>query len=121
MLSSGARTAQGRGEFVPYHRQAELTQVGPLTWHYVVPWPAAEGWPQGDGDEKDFGGVPAAVSETPDWKLCGERRDGKLVSSKGPGRPEAVPLDQPLGIVTLLELQQRPAQLLDSGEEPHPE
>ena len=48
-----------------------------------------------------------SVIETPDWSLCGESRDGKLVLSNGGRRPEAVPLDQPVGIVSCLERQQR--------------
>jgi hypothetical protein len=51
--------------------------------------------------------VPPAVIGTPVWSLCGERRDGKLILSNGSRRSEAVPLDQPVGIVRLLELQQR--------------
>src|ERR687886_612047 len=66
-------------------------------------------------------GVPAAADETPAWSLCGESRDGKLILSNGSRRSEAVPLDQPFGIVRLLERQQRLAELLDTGEEPHPE
>src|SRR5918912_365151 len=68
-----------------------------------------------------FGAVPPAVFETPAWSLRGERRDGRLVLSNGPRRSEAMPLDQPVGIVRHLERQQRLAELLDGREEPHPE
>src|SRR3954452_22510088 len=43
-----------------------------------------------------------------------------LLSDRG-GRPEAVPLGQPGRVVGLAEGEQRPAQLLDGGEAPHPE
>src|SRR5215212_6353493 len=36
-------------------------------------------------------------------------------------RPEAVAFDQPCGVVSLAALEQRPAQLFDGVEGPHPQ
>ena len=60
--------------------------------------------------------VPPADNETPDLTLCGEGHGWKLVLSDGCGRAVSEPLDQPEGVVGLLEIEQRPAQVLDGIE-----
>src|SRR3954469_23411094 len=65
--------------------------------------------------------VPPADNETPDLTLCGEGTGWKLVLSEGCGRAVSEPLDQPDGVIGLLEIEQRPAQVLDGIEGVHPE
>ena len=45
----------------------------------------------------------------------------KLFCADGAGWPEAVPLDPPGRVVGLAEIEQRPAQVLDGVEGPHPQ
>src|SRR3712207_2482145 len=73
-------------------------------------WPAPCGgaWPAGFRTT-----VPPTVSGTPCCSLRGERRRLKLVPPDDVRRPEAAPLDQPVGIVGLAECDQRHAKLLD--------
>src|SRR4249920_3684293 len=65
--------------------------------------------------------VPPADNETPDLTLCGEGHGWKLVLSDGCGRAISEPLDQPDGVVGLLKIEQRPAQVLDGIEGVQPE
>src|SRR5215217_1762425 len=65
--------------------------------------------------------VPPADDETPSCSLCGECRGWKLVLPDGTGRSEPVPLDQPGRVVGLAEVEQRPTQVLDAVEGPHPQ
>src|SRR4051794_40184274 len=65
--------------------------------------------------------VPPAVGETPGWSLRSLGRGRKLRGTDGGGRPEAVPLDEPSGVVDLPELDQCVAKLLDGVEGAHPE
>ncbi len=54
-------------------------------------------------------------------KLRGESRCWKLLLTDGAWRLEAVPFDQPGGVVGFAELEQRAAQVLDAVEAVHPE
>jgi hypothetical protein len=65
--------------------------------------------------------VSPAVSGTPGCNLrrLGERV--KLHLSKGYWRRETVPFDQPVGVVSLLEFQQRLSEFFDGFEGPDPE